>query len=133
MKYSSYTDNNGNKKCDREIHQRKMEEQFWREIGIVQDRVESFARNYLRDGGVMLHSNIHRYQTYVKYLCQFTGSKIARNEAFTVLLQKLCSSVDFNNYVSGKQKEADNLTKRHVDGPNDFRTGYRHTFVLSTL
>ena len=112
-----------------------MQEQVYVQADKVMDEVEKFIYLHLRDKGCKLHDNPLRTELCVKHLHKYTKATHAKTEAFSMMLQELGTLDEFwsafNSNSPGKFKFS--RTKKPLDGPNDFRYKYRHTFVLSTL
>ena len=112
---------------------RLMQEYVHLQVGRVQDATETFADQHVRDKGEKLHDNSMRTKLCADYLRKFTRARHAKTEAFSIMLQKVATIEDFISAFKTESIIKFSGTKKHLDGPNDFRHKYRHTFVLSTL
>ena len=102
-----------------------MDEHFYN-LGNLPDLIMTMTNGVVFDNATKLMPDNDRDEQFAALLRQKMKCKMSRFEAFTIVRQKVCVVGDTNS--SGFQG-----TARHIDGPNDTRTGYRHTCVFSFL
>ena len=83
-------------------------------FGNLADLIQTILDEYVFEDGVQLMHDTTRDEFFAKLLRKKMGTKLSRFEAFT--FQRGLADGD--------------LVNKHVDGPNDFRPGYRTTAVF---
>jgi len=95
-------------------------------LGNIPDAISEIMDRYCFENNCKLMPDDDRDEMFAAVLRSKIGLKKSRFEAYTIVRQFISRLKDFD-------PSCFNETTRHVDGPNCFRPGYRHTAVFSFM